>query len=64
MIFKPLKWKMEEQHCHEELHKAFDELLADYLLYSQKVPSEVNVFELMKWSYQQTLEPVEEGIHR
>jgi hypothetical protein len=49
---------------HKELHKAFDELLADYLLYSKKVPGEIPVFELMKWSYQQTLEPQEEGLHR
>ena len=49
---------------HEELHKAFDELLVDYLLYSEKLPSEITIFELMKWSYAQTQEPVEKGLHR
>lgn len=49
---------------HGELHKAFDELLADYLFYSEKLPSEITVLELMKWSYAQTQEPVEKGIHR
>jgi hypothetical protein len=55
---------LEHIQRHEELHKAFDELLADYLLYSEKLPSEITVFELMKWSYIQTQEPADKGIHR
>jgi hypothetical protein len=55
-----------DQHkqIHKELHRSFDELLADYLLYSKKLPSEISVFELMKWSYHQTIDPQEEGLHR
>jgi hypothetical protein len=55
-----------DQHkqIHKELHRAFDELLADYLLYSEKLPSEITVFELMKWSYIQTIDPQEGGLHR
>ena len=51
-----------EEHIqrHKELHKHFDELLADYLRHTNKLPSEMNVLELMTWSYEQTKNPTEE----
>lgn len=45
---------------HVELHQKLDELLADFLTYNRgKVPSNTTVMELMSWSHQQTIEPVE-----
>jgi len=49
-----------EEHIqrHEELHRAFDELLADWITHNPEVrPSVSTVFELMQWSYLQTKEP-------
>lgn len=42
---------------HQELHKAFDELLADFITHTGKLPSESTVMELMQWSHQQTTDP-------
>jgi hypothetical protein len=55
---------VQHKEQHQKLHEAFDELLADYLIETKKVPSEITVFELMKWSFAQTLDPGEEGLHR
>jgi len=42
---------------HLELHRAPDELAADFMHHTQKLPSETTVVELMKWSYEQTQNP-------
>lgn len=50
----------EEAHRkrHEELHEAFDELVADYLAHHRrKLPSNTTVMELMLWSHRQTQKP-------
>jgi len=51
-----------EQHKkrHEELHKCLDELVADFILHSEKRPSETSVMELMQWSHNQTINPSQE----
>jgi hypothetical protein len=42
---------------HQELHRSFDELLADFITHTEKLPSESTVMELMQWSHQQTINP-------
>lgn len=50
-----------EQHKkrHEELHKCLDELVADFIGQTGKLPSKTTVLELMEWSAQQTKEPTD-----
>lgn len=43
---------------HQELHKAFDELLADFIGNTKRLPSKTTIMEFMEWSYQQTVNPV------
>ena len=45
---------------HIELHRKFDELLADFISHTGKTPSNTTLREFMEWSYQQTIEPTEE----
>ena len=45
---------------HKELHKSFDELLADFIRHKGKLPSKTTVSELMEWSHNQTKDPTEE----
>lgn len=53
----------DEEHKarHVELHKALDELAADWLDHtyttSGKLLSNTSIMELMEWSHQQTLNP-------
>jgi len=42
---------------HILLHRCLDELLADYLLQTDQLASDVTVMDLMQWSYQQTIDP-------
>jgi hypothetical protein len=44
---------------HKQLHRNLDELMADYIEHSEKGLDETSVMQLMKWSYQQTLNPTE-----
>ncbi len=53
----------EHKARHRELHKALDELVADYID-TQAYPSakgliETTVMELIEWSHAQTISPVE-----
>ena len=54
-----------EKHIerHLELHKALDELAADWLdnqpTESEKLFSNTTIMELMEWSYEQTKNPTE-----
>lgn len=57
-----------EQHIarHNFLHKALDELTADYITHhsGDKQPSNTTVMELMQWSAKQKENPCErEGLH-
>jgi|GEM_PF-1969315 len=49
----------EEKHKddHIRLHKAFDELIADYIAHTHRVPSVATIMDLMKWSFSQTSNP-------
>ena len=46
---------------HVELHRALDELLADFLRHTTRLPSSTTVLELMRWSHSQTLNPTEDS---
>lgn len=51
----------EHQARHIALHKAFDELLADYIMHLPYGESALDktVYELVKWSHDQTIKPTE-----
>lgn len=51
-----------EEHIerHKLLHKGFDELIADYISCTHSLILNKPVGELMKWSYEQTINPTEE----
>jgi hypothetical protein len=51
-----------EEHIkrHKELHASLDELMANMIMHTNKMPSKTTVMELMQWSHQQTIEPTEE----
>ena len=45
---------------HEELHRALDELVADFIVCNaDKHPSNTTVLELVQWSHRQTIAPTE-----
>lgn len=48
-----------EEHIerHKKLHKNFDELIADFISNTDKMPSQTTVMELIEWSHKQTVEP-------
>jgi hypothetical protein len=58
----PFKLMEREEHKqrHQELHKLLDELLADFIRHTGKLPSQTTVMELLEWSSQQTSCPTEE----
>lgn len=39
---------------HQLLHKELDELVADFIQETGKLPSETKLMELMEWSFEQT----------
>ena len=43
---------------HILLHKYLDELVADFINHTNKLPSETTLMTLMKWSFEQTKETV------
>lgn len=55
--------KKEHKERHQKLHKALDELIADWLshqsLGSNKRFSNTFIMELVKWSFEQTKNPIE-----
>jgi len=52
--------KKEHKERHIELHKAVDELVADFITHTGKLPSQASLLDLMSWSHEQTLNPTEE----
>lgn len=57
----------EHRQRHVQLHRAFDELLADYIAQSPRsmtrLPSRTSVMRLLKWSHEQTICPDELAPH-
>lgn len=49
----------EEEHKerHKEMHRYLDELLADFITHTKALPSETSIYELLKWSHSQTINP-------
>jgi len=45
---------------HQELHRCLDELLADFISHTGKLPSNTTVMELLTWAFEQTIKPTEE----
>lgn len=48
----------EEEHQlqHSELHKALDELIADWITHGNGMPSKSTVYDLLEWSHKQVNE--------
>lgn len=44
---------------HVLLHECLDELLADFMKHTEKLPSKTPISDLMKWSYEETKNPTE-----
>ena len=42
---------------HEELHKMLDQLVADWIWHTKKMPSEASILDLVAWSFEQTKNP-------
>jgi hypothetical protein len=51
--------KQEHIKRHSELHRALDELLADFIGSTGFLPSQSTIMDLVEWSYRQTTEPDE-----
>jgi len=47
----------EHKARHVYLHKCFDELAADFMEDTHKLPSKTPIMDLMSWSYEQTKNP-------
>lgn len=49
--------KEDHKEIHQSLHSYLDELVADWIAHTGKLPSEHTILELMEWSHKQTLDP-------
>lgn len=49
--------KHKERHIF--LHKCLDELLADFIKHTEKLPSKTPIFDFLKWSHEETKNPTE-----
>ena len=47
----------EHKQKHKELHRALDELLADFIEQTGLLPSDTSILTLVQWSYGQTIIP-------
>jgi hypothetical protein len=52
-----------EEHLyrHVLLHEYLDELIADFIRHTGKLPSRTTVLELMRWAAEQRASPTEES---
>ena len=50
--------KTEHRERHIELHRNLDELLNDAIQYGGIFPSKATVLDLLRWSFEQTVEPL------
>jgi len=51
--------QLEHTQRHIELHKSVDELMADFIHHTNKLPSKTTLMEFTQWSYSQTIKPTE-----
>jgi hypothetical protein len=42
---------------HIELHRALDELLADFITHTGQRPSQTTLLQFLEWSHKQTVDP-------
>ena len=58
---REIKFRPENQFDHKErhaeLHKCLDELLADFIGHTHRLPSKTTILELVEWSNQQQFAP-------
>lgn len=54
---KNMKTYEQHRYRHVELHRAFDELLADWICETESLPSKSTVMDLFNWSHEQTEHP-------
>ena len=48
---------IEHKKRHVELHRSLDELVADFVAQTGRLPSETTIMDLMRWSHEQTIAP-------
>lgn len=51
--------KKEHQARHQMLHEHLDELVADFIGVTGALPSKTNLMDFIRWSHEQTKDPVE-----
>ncbi len=54
--------KQKHINRHKLLHKRLDELVGDMITHTNMFPSKTTVYELMKWSNEQTKNPSEKTL--
>lgn len=54
-----IKTKEQHKQKHIELHKCLDELVADFIVHKNLIPSSTSIMELIGWSYEQTKNPTD-----
>lgn len=52
--------KAKHKERHIKLHMVLDDLVADFICHTSKLPSKTTVMELMTWSSEQADNPTEE----
>ena len=50
----------EHKERHKKLHAALDELTADFIKHTEKLPSKTTILDLLTWSCEQTIDPTED----
>lgn len=60
---RPSLTKSEHIKRHVHLHTTLDELVADFIEHTEKLPSKTTIMELMNWSHGQTKEPTSNEAH-
>ena len=53
----------EHRERHIVLHASLDELVADFISHTEALPSETAIADLIKWSYEQTLNPTTKQVN-
>lgn len=49
----------EHKQRHIQLHNSFDELFADFIGHTGRLPIQTTLIDFLNWSYDQTIKPTE-----